>query len=91
MYDDLKVMTKSILKLYVKPSVISACKIGSDLKKIDLRKDKNFLKGKDIHLGFAKEANFKDVEEERYDNPCTDRYLSEGCSLFSYKINRKYI
>ena len=51
--DDLKVMTKSILKLYIKPSVISACKTGSDLKKIDLKKDKNFLKSRDIHLGFA--------------------------------------
>ena len=53
MCDDLTKLITNVLSLIVKESVISSCKTGLDLKKIDLDSVENLLKTKEINVGFA--------------------------------------
>ena len=53
MCGDLTKLITNVLSLIVKESVISSCKTGLHLKKIDLDSVENLLKTKEINVGFA--------------------------------------
>ena len=55
MNDDILKFYTSLLAIVVKLTVLSKCKNGLDLMKLDLAEDDNILAPKKIHLGFAAE------------------------------------
>ena len=55
MYQDLKALIKSLLKLVTKPSVIEKCKSGAQMAALDLSDSSILLDAKNIEMGFALE------------------------------------
>ena len=64
LYFDLKSLLSTLLKLFIKPSVIAAGKIGSSLINIDISKTSNTIPNKDLDLGFAAEAKLKELRSK---------------------------
>ena len=61
LYFDLKTLITSLLKLFIKETVISEAKTASQLMKIDLD-DSNFIPNKNIEIGFATEATLSELK-----------------------------
>ena len=55
MYQDLKALIKSLLKLITKTSVIEKCKSGAQMAGLDLSDSSILLHAKNIEMGFAVE------------------------------------
>ena len=55
MYQDLKALIKSLLKLITKPSVIEKCKSGAQMAGLDLYDSSILLHAKNIEMDFAVE------------------------------------
>jgi len=62
LYFDLKSLILSLMKLFIKPCIISEAKTGSQLCGIDLEKATNLIPLKNIGLGFAAEAKLKELK-----------------------------
>lgn len=59
LYGDLDNLCRGILEHFIKSDVLSNCKRGVDLVKIDLENTDHYLKKKDLHLGFATTAEIQ--------------------------------
>ena len=60
LYWDLKSLVSSILKLFIKSSVVKDAKTGCALTEIDLTNSSNWIPNKELGLGFAAEAKLKE-------------------------------
>ena len=71
MYGDLEALVKNILKIFIKSSAISNCKSGAELLEININGKGNYIKTKDIAIGFAAEtsvAKLKKKDIVKYSN-----------------------
>ena len=57
---------KKILLLVFEPDVANPCTIVSAIRKIDFDKKDNFLKVKDMSLGFATEKYLSDLQKKDF-------------------------
>ena len=64
LYFDLKSLLSTLLKLFIKPSVIAAVKTGSSLINIDISKTSNQILNKDLDVGFAAKAKLKELRSK---------------------------
>ena len=64
LYFDLKSLLSTLLKLFIKPSVIAAVKTGSSLIHIDISKTSNQILNKDLDVGFAAKAKLKELRSK---------------------------
>ena len=62
LYFDLKSLVSSLLKLFIKPDLISQAKTGLDLVKIDMTKAENKLPNKEIGLDFGAESKLNELK-----------------------------
>ena len=58
---DLERLYRSILELVMKPNILTACSSAAELLKIDLLEGSNYLKRKDMHLGFSTGEYLRDI------------------------------
>ena len=61
LYFNLKSPLSTLLKFFIKPTVIVAAKIGSSLINIHISKTSNQIPNKDLDLGFAAKAKLKEL------------------------------
>ena len=64
LYDDLMKLAKKIMPLIFKPDVVNPCTNVSAIRKIDFDNKDNFLKVKDMSLGFATEKCRSDLQKK---------------------------
>ena len=64
LYDDLMKLVKKIMLLIFKPDVVNPCTTVSAIRKIDFDNKDNFLKVKDMSLGFATEKCLSDLQKK---------------------------
>ena len=64
LYFDLKSLVLTLMKLFIKSSVLSEAKTGNQLCDIDIEKESNQVKLKNIDLGFAAEAKLRNLKTE---------------------------
>ena len=86
MYDDLYKLTKEIMSLFIKPSVLTS---GIKLAKIDLRKKENLVHLKKVNFGFG--AN-KFIQEKLRSDEITLQeinHFKENCIMFSTSLVQK--
>ena len=62
-HDDLLCLFKRVMVLVLKPDVVNLCTSITALKKIDLNKKANFLKAKEIELGFRARECIKNLKK----------------------------
>ena len=55
-FEDLEILVKNTLKRFIKSSVISNCSSVANLKAIDVEDKGNYIKIKEIIIGFVEEA-----------------------------------
>lgn len=55
-FEDLEILVKNTLKRFIKSSVISNCSSVANLKAIDVGDKGNYIKIKEIIIGFVEEA-----------------------------------
>ena len=65
LYDDLMKLVKKIIQHIFKPDVVNPCTTVSVIRKTDFDNKDNFLKVKDISLGFATEKCLLDFQKKR--------------------------
>ena len=65
LYDDLMKLVKKIILHIFKPDTVNPCTTVSVIRKIDFDNKDNFLKVKDISLGFATEKCLLDLQKKR--------------------------
>lgn len=53
MYQNLKALIKSLLKLIAKPSIIKKCKSGAQMTKLGISNSSILLDARNIKMGFA--------------------------------------
>jgi hypothetical protein len=64
MYYDLKALVVSLLRLFIKSNIISNCKSGSEMMKINLSAEANVINVKDVTVGFAAETTLTDLKRK---------------------------
>ena len=64
LYDDLMKLVKKIMLLIFKPDVVNPCTAVSAIRKIHFDNKDNFLKVKDMSLGFATEKCLSDLQKK---------------------------
>ena len=64
LYFDLKSLLSTLLKLFIKPSVIAAAKTGSSVINIDISKISNQILNKDLGFGFAAKVKLKELRSK---------------------------
>ena len=65
LYDDLMKLVKKIILHIFKPDIVNPCTTVFVIRKIDFDNKDNFLKVKDISLGFATEKCLLDLQKKR--------------------------
>ena len=81
-HDDLLRLVKRILLLVLKPDVVNPCTSITALKKIDLNEKANFLKAKEIKLGFGARECIKNLKKaDLLSSQNLQTYMNE-CIIF---------
>ena len=62
-HDDLLKQVKKVLLQIIKPNLVGACSTVTELKKIELTNKDNFLKCKEINLGFGTRKCITDLKK----------------------------
>ena len=63
LHDYLLKLVKKVILLITKPNLVHACSTVTELKKIKLTNKDNFLKAKEINLGFGARKYFTDLKK----------------------------
>ena len=72
LYNDLFNIIKKIVNLIVKPEIMIKCINVADLKTVDLSNKYNFMKPKDMNVGFSTTATNVDLGKKRSGNEKTN-------------------
>ena len=72
LYNDLFNIIKKIVNLIVKPEIMIKCINVADLKTVDLSNKYNFMKPKDMNVGFSTTATNVDLGKKRSGNAKTN-------------------
>ena len=88
-HDDLLYLVKRVLLLVLKPDVANPCTSIIALKKIDLNEKANFLKAKEINLGFGTRECIKNLKKpDLLSSQNLEAYMNE-CIIFITDIASK--
>ena len=91
LYFDLKSIVLSLMKLFIKSSVLSEAKTGIQLCDIDLESESNQINLKNIGLGFAAESELKKLKTADLVTASEESSFLEQAKTFLISLVRKLL